>query len=187
MEKNLRMPIISVLILALILALLLDMETFAAPMPPRPIVNHQNKQCAVIVTGDECGDVVLPPDWEYLAPDSGEQCPADYAQVELSPEWVHFKTSFCCTEGHSGSSGDCQDLVIHNAEKQCAFVADSEHCTGLPAGWEASGENCPSEFKWVEDVACIGGEAGDTMGTPAVIPQTELPANGLGKITPTSN
>ena len=126
----------------------------AAPMPPSPVVNHQTRQCAVIVPGDECGDVILPSGWEYLDEAAGETCPEGYATIDLNPKWMHFKATHCCTEGHSGSSGDCQDVVIQQSKRQCAFVEDIQTCAALPNGWETWGKNCPTGFEWVDQVTC---------------------------------
>lgn len=140
----------------------------AAPLPPRRVVNHQTQQCAEIVPGDECGDVLLPPGWEYT---DGE-CPAGYTPGEIQVEWVHFEVSICCTEGHSGVAGDCQDVVIQRSLRQCAFVGDIEKCAGLPNGWEALGRDCPVEFTWVEDVVC------PAVGLDQAGPRTPLPTAG---------
>lgn len=141
-------------------SLALAAVALAAPMPPRTLVNHQTRQCAQIVPGDECGDVVLPAGWEYMEDD--QSCPADYTTIELRPEWVHFKTDFCCSEGHSGSRGDCQDVVIQQHKRQCAFVEDIQSCPALPDDWSAWGQNCPSGFEWVEDIECLGENASQT-------------------------
>lgn len=126
----------------------------AAPMAPRPVVNHQTRQCAIITPGDECGGVILPAGWEYLDKSAGVECPAGYATVELKVEWTHFKAAHCCTKGHSGTSGDCQDVVIQHSKQRCAFVEDIQACVALPQGWETWGKNCPSDFKWVDQVDC---------------------------------
>jgi hypothetical protein len=129
---------------------------FAAPMPLRILVNHKTHQCAQITPGDECGDVILPPDWEYLDASSGEKCPDDYTLVDLRLEWKQFKSQFCCSEGHSGSAGDCQDVVTQPNKRQCAFVEDIQQCPGLPEGWKAWGQGCPFDFYWTQDVVCSG-------------------------------
>jgi hypothetical protein len=97
---------------------------YAAPLPPRWVINPQAQQCARVIPGDECGDIVLPAGWEYQDASSGASCPAGYTEVELRPGWTHFKAQFCCSEGHSGSPGDCQDVVIQPLARQCAFVED---------------------------------------------------------------
>jgi len=143
---------------------------FAAPLPQRPVVNHQTHECAMITPGDECGDVVLPPGWEYLDEAAGETCPVGYTTIELYPEWTKFKAPHCCMEGHSGVAGDCQDVIIEQSRKQCAFVEDIQSCVGLPEGWEAWGKDCPQGFEWVDDMVCTVSE---TISTPTVLPQTE--------------
>jgi hypothetical protein len=159
-----------------------------APMPPLTVINHKTHQCAQIVPGDECGDVILPADWVYLDPALGETCPADYTMIDLRPEWVHFKVSFCCSEGHSGSSGDCQDVVVEQKGQQCAFVDDIQKCTGLPQGWKAWGKNCPAGFTWVDDVTCTTGEgnpeataAGELQSKP---PTQTQPAQSIATAAP---
>lgn len=156
----------------------LAFTTALAPMPPRTVVNPETRQCAMLVPGDECGDVVLPPGWEYLP--AGEACPQGYAVIELRPEWVHFKAPFCCTEGHSGSPGDCEDLLIQPEKRQCAFVEDIQACRGpgarLPLGWAipSEGQNlCPGNFTWVEGIAC---EAGDNSAQSGATPTVALSA-----------
>jgi len=133
-------------------------------MPPRPVVNHSTRQCAVIVPGDECGDVILPTGWEYLDEAAGEKCPDGYSTIELHPEWAKFKVEHCCMEGHSGVAGDCQDVVIRQSNRQCAFVEDIQICTALPKGWEAWGKNCPTGFEWVDQVNCT--VSSTTVSTP---------------------
>ncbi len=184
----------SVLSISLLSLLFIYALANAAPMPPSPVVNHQTRQCAIITPGDECGDVILPAGWEYLDEAAGEGCPEGYASIELYPEWAHFKVSHCCTEGHSGVSGDCQDVVIDQSKQRCAFVDDIQACTGLPNRWEAWGENCPTKFEWVDDVVCTGSQTGQTPAPtpPAQIEPTPTSPNsgssgGGGQIsTPTS-
>jgi hypothetical protein len=139
--------------LALLLVAGLWAVARAAPLPPRIAVNHGERQCAMFVTGDECGDAILPEGWEYQPPDD-LACPEGYSMVDLRPEWQHFKAPFCCMEGHSGVAGDCQDVVINRLKRQCAFVEDIEACSSLPLGWAAWGKDCPAPFTWTEDVAC---------------------------------
>jgi hypothetical protein len=145
---------------------------YAAPMPPRTLVNHKTHQCAQITPGDECGDVILPADWEYLDPNAGEQCPENYTFIDLHPEWLHFKASFCCSEGHSGSPGDCQDVVLQQSRRQCAFVDDIQKCPALPEDWEAWGKNCPTGFEWAEEVACLGSQSSPVVNATSAA-QTE--------------
>ncbi len=170
---------IVLLIPSLLSLLLIYTLAIAAPMPPSPVVNHQTRQCAVITPGDECGDVILPPGWEYLDEASGEVCPEGYTTIELRPDWAHFKVPHCCMEGHSGTSGDCEDVVIDQSSQRCAFVEDIQNCQGLPDGWEAWGENCPTKFEWVDDVICTGSQADQTQ-TPTPPSQIERTSTAPG-------
>jgi hypothetical protein len=183
LKKHTHLHFTVMIVFVIILVFLYIQTTTAAPMPPRPVINHQSKECAEIVPGDECGDVVLPTGWEYLDPSNGEQCPQDYTIVELSPDWVHFKVPHCCTTGHSGSPGDCQDVVIHSSSRQCAFVEDIEKCASLPPGWEARNENCPADFEWVEDVVCPQAVTSAT-NTPSTLQPTEKSMSGIETSTP---
>jgi len=178
--------------LAVLLGIAISMA-YAAPMPPRTLINHKTHQCAQITPGDECGDVVLPPDWEYLDTASGEKCPDNYTFIDLHPKWTHFKAQVCCSEGHSGSAGDCQDVVIQPTSRQCAFVEDIQKCTNLPVGWKAWGQNCPAGFKWSETIVCTNGESNptenltsgnQTVPTAALQPTAEPPAD---QTTPASS
>ncbi len=67
------------------------------------------------------------------------------------------KSSFCCTVNHSGSMGDCEDVVINNIDKKCAFVEDINKCEKLPVNWQQAeeiefwGKVCPSlDYEWAE-------------------------------------
>ena len=170
------------LLFAIILTWGILRVALAAPMPPRLVVNHETKQCATILPGDECGDAILPEGWEY----SDGECPQGYAEVELRLEWAHFKTSFCCTEGHSGSSGDCEDLVIRSFKRECAFVEDIHNCSRLPFGWKSAEGLCPAEFTWIGDVACtsqdnnLPGSAASTSAAGTPPPGSDAPTPGSG-------
>lgn len=159
MKKNSGLPLKNSWLAVPILLVIAASVASAAPMPPRTLINHKTQQCAQVTPGDECGDVILPPEWEYLDPNSGEKCPDNYTMVDLQPEWTHFSSQFCCSEGHSGSSGDCQDVIKQEAKQQCAFVEDIQKCSSLPEGWESWGHNCPIDFYWTNDVVCITGES----------------------------
>ena len=172
MKKSLLIPSRVYWVAFAVLLLISISVAYAAPMPRRTLVNHKTQQCAQITPGDECGDVILPPDWEYQDPSLGEKCPDNYTLVDLRPEWMGFKAPHCCTEGHSGSGGDCQDVVIQQSQRQCAFVEDIQKCSSLPDGWDIWGQNCSIDFKWVEDVVCIGAESSPTV-TPTHLEPTE--------------
>jgi hypothetical protein len=149
----------------------------AAPLPPSPVVNPETRQCALVVPGDECGDLVLPPGWQYLDPAVGGECPVDYTTVELHTEWAGFKIPRCCTAGHSGARGDCADLMILEKERLCAFGEDLSACPALPEGWAKSEQLCPLDYTWVDDLACPAEPTQTTSGaapTPTARPPTEV-------------
>jgi len=163
------MRLLGILILIILLSATV---VFAVPLPTIPAVNHKTRQCALITPGDECGIVILPADWEYLDETAGESCPSDYTIIKLFPEWDRYKAHHCCTEGHSGVAGDCQDVVIHQSSQQCAFIEDIHTCSGLPKGWEAWGKDCPQGFEWVDDISCMPTESYPTSTIPLSIVST---------------
>jgi hypothetical protein len=134
-------------------------RALAAPAPPQLVVNHETKQCAEFSAGDECVSCVPPAGWEILGNSVETECPAGYAQVEIVPICAARKVSFCCTEGHSGAPGDCEDVVINKATGQCAFVEDINRCPSLPGGWDKYGADCPYH-DWAENVQCLDEEGG---------------------------
>ena len=99
-------------------------RALAAPAPPELMVNHETKQCAEFWGGDECLSCSPPVGWEVLGWLGEAECPDDYTAVEIEPTCAAAKTPFCCSEGHSGASGDCEDVVIDRAGEWCAFVDD---------------------------------------------------------------
>ena len=76
----------------------------AAPLPTQIIVNNDTMQCARFLPGDECMDCTPPDGWEILGHYSF--CPESYALVEVSGNCKGFEVERCCTERHSGASGD---------------------------------------------------------------------------------
>jgi hypothetical protein len=136
--------------------------TLAAPVPPELIVNHETKQCAEFWGGDECLVCSPPAGWEVLGWLGEVECPDDYATVEINATCAAARTPFCCTEGHSGASGDCEDVVINRAAERCAFVEDINQCPALPGGWQKHGTDCPY-YEWADDVQCLtrGNHGGD--------------------------
>ncbi len=183
--------------LAIGLSMLISINAaYAAPMPPRLLVNHKTHQCAQITPGDECGDVIVPQDWEFLVASSDNKCPDNYTQIDLKLEWKHFKSQFCCSEGHSGSAGDCEDVVTQQSSRQCAFVEDLQQCASLPEGWKALGQNCPVDFSWTDNIACTSKESSPiAKGTGGIkteptrsIQPTDTPPAGLSQptISPTA-
>ncbi len=137
------------------LVLLVPMaKSSASPLPPRSVVNHEIEACGEVFGGDECMSCRAEAGWTLL----GEaECPAGYAtEVPVPHDCSPFKSHFCCTEGHSGAPGDCEDVIVNEAERHCAFVEDLAACTALPAGWTPAPRDsgwpvCPSwDYRWVE-------------------------------------
>jgi hypothetical protein len=137
-------------------------SALAAPLPPIVVVNHETRECGTIFAGDECTDCFPPHGWEVLGVASDVECPTGYSPVETVDITCHpFKQEFCCTEGHSGVPGDCQDLVVNKRAKQCAFVEDIENC-GLPKRWQRRPEDlepydwvCPYDYQWIDRLDCL--------------------------------
>jgi hypothetical protein len=135
---------------------------FAAPLPPELVVSHETKQCAEIFGGDECMDCRPPQGWESLGYAYEVECPAGYTRIEgIEAECQASKSEFCCSEGHSGVHGDCEDLVVHSQRKQCAFV-DDIYSIELPEGWDKRPESlassrwfCPIDHDWVEGLDSV--------------------------------
>lgn len=124
----------------------------AAPMPLLMIANNNSMQCARFLPGDECMDCTPPVGWEVLGPYSS--CPEGYTMVTVNGNCKGFEQEHCCTEKHSGASGDCQNMVMKNLTKQCAFLTNARDAS-LPAGWmkmpaNASSSNwvCPLDYTW---------------------------------------
>jgi len=177
MEKSRYSSIKAVGVVFAILLVIAIQVVYAAPMPPRILVNHKTQQCARITPGDECGDVIFPADWEYQDASLGEKCPDNYTLVDLHLKWKAFKSQLCCSEGHSGAAGDCQDVITQKSKRQCAFVDDIQQCTSLPEGWKAWGQNCPIDFYWTKDVVCsaVSPTMNATAGVPSVPTATIQP------------
>jgi hypothetical protein len=173
-----------------ILALVPWTSLSAAPQPPLVVANHETKECGTIMGGDECMDCFPPEGWEILGYPA--ECPAGYTEVHDIPGTCkHFKTAFCCTQGHSGAAGDCKDLVRNRKSKQCAFVQDIAGCQ-LPAGWAAKPADqslydwlCPNHYEWVETLNCV--TATSTAQTDTDKSETQpngIPCLGVGFIGP---
>jgi hypothetical protein len=134
--------------------------SWAIMAPPENIVNHATKECSLFYPGDECTACRMPQGWQSLGVSYKDICPAGYKKVEVKPECFRQKNAFCCTKGHSGSPGDCEDLVINEAKKKCAFLEDIQRCASIPDGWRRpAGEMvCPFRtYEWLNDrLACPG-------------------------------
>ncbi|MDQ1261088.1 MAG: hypothetical protein QG575_269 [Euryarchaeota archaeon] len=131
----------------------------AAPMPQQMIVNNDSMQCARFLPGDECMDCTPPVGWEVLGPYSS--CPEGYTLVTVNGNCKGFQREHCCTQKHSGASGDCRNMVKNNLTKQCAFVNNAIDYP-LPAGWMKMPEDailsswvCPLDYAWMTLTATI--------------------------------
>jgi hypothetical protein len=137
-----------------VLMLTLTSYVLAAPLPPEIIINNSSKECAMFIAGDECMDCAPPLGWQSLGYTSDSSCPANYTMVSARGICKGFEVLHCCTEGHSGASGECRNMVRNNFAKECAFVKDASNCT-LPVGWLKMPENissvewlCPNSYNW---------------------------------------
>ena len=93
-------------------------------------------------------DCFPPEGWEVLGYYPDVNCPEGYEEVnDLEIECRHFQNEHCCTEGHSGASGDCANLVINSRQELCAFV-DNAAGADLPSGWKARPGNTPLQ-EWL--------------------------------------
>jgi hypothetical protein len=132
--------------------LMLAEVAMAAPLPIQIIVNNDTMQCARFLPGDECMDCTPPDGWEILRQYSS--CPNNYALVEESGNCKGFEVEHCCTEGHSGASGDCGNMIKNDITDECAFLANAMNST-VPNGWQKMPENaspsswvCPRDYRW---------------------------------------
>jgi hypothetical protein len=134
-----------------ILCLLLVGFAFAAPMPLQMIVNNDSMQCARFLPGDECMDCTPPEGWEILG--AYTSCPENYKLVTVNGNCKGFEVEHCCTEKHTGASGDCRNLIKNDITKECTFVKATTDT--VPEGWQKMPENatssswvCPLGYKW---------------------------------------
>lgn len=125
----------------------------AEMQPARIAVNHDIRQCAKFTCGDECADCRLPEGWQVLGYAFNVTCPADYEIVEIETVWVPIASEFCCTPGHSGSPGNCSDLIKNQISGRCSFGKDvRQRCGSLLFGWMHYGRECSS---WMdEEISC---------------------------------
>jgi hypothetical protein len=126
--------------------------SLSAPLPSQTMVNNESMQCASFLPGDECMDCVPPAGWEILGRDV--PCPEGYTKVSVGGNCTDFEIERCCTERHSGASGDCRNLVKNDLTGECAFVKDASNCS-LPEGWQRMPDNatsynwlCPLDYNW---------------------------------------
>ena len=146
----------SIMLMLCAFVLMLNGLVLAAPIT-ETILNNATKECALFLAGDECSDCSPPPGWQSVGRAS---CPKNYAIISVGGTCKGFEVSHCCTEGHSGASGDCRNMVRNDFTKECAFVKDASNCT-LPVGWLKMPNNqtswdwvCPSAYKWISVSAC---------------------------------
>ncbi|MFH1523198.1 MAG: hypothetical protein ABIE43_05285 [Patescibacteria group bacterium] len=128
------------------------------------VINHKTKQCAEVSGGDECRTCIPTGDWENLINDS---CPIDYenfnygdtSNLDINFNCTRLKKQFCCTENHSGTNGNCSDMIINKSKEQCAFVPDI-NSFNLQSGWSKKTNDvewmdwlCP--YEWIDDISGI--------------------------------
>ena len=149
------------IILLALAACVLSMNAFASIAPPTLAINDETKECQVFYLGDECVSCSLPEGWTYIGDPYDTNCPSGYsklAEQSVRPICSALKTQFCCTINHSGAGGDCEDLVVNDAEKKCVFVEDIAECDALPSGWERApidefwGRACSYGYEWLPSV-----------------------------------
>jgi hypothetical protein len=139
------------------------------------IVNNATSECANFNAGDECTRCDIPAGWETYQ--MGDGCPDGFMMATPMIECRALEGQFCCSQGHSGSEGDCSKLMINNQRKECAF-SDTANCT-LSADWAPAKGLCPEGFAWPEtacrsDRTCLPG-----LGFGALLALTFImPASG---------
>jgi hypothetical protein len=140
-----------------IFSLLLVGQAFAAPLPLQTIVNDESMQCARFLPGDECMDCMPPEGWKILGPDV--PCPESYTMVTVKGDCKGFENERCCTEKHTGATGDCRNMVKNDFTKECAFVTNSITDT-VTNGWQKMPEDadpsiwvCPLDYTWTALIA----------------------------------
>jgi hypothetical protein len=157
---------LSIALLIVAFSLSIPVKTaFATPTPPYVLVNETTKECYITILGDECSWCDPPQGWKVLGmaqSTSASSCPAGYAKIEqLKMDCRASKDRFCCT---AYFAGDCEDLVINEAQRACAFVDDINSCI-LPSGWAKRPANlapsnwrcptAPSSYEWKDNLACL--------------------------------
>jgi hypothetical protein len=125
-----------------------------APLPLQMIVNNDSMQCSSFLPGDECSECTPPEGWEILGPYWSVPCPENYTMVIARSRCRGIEVEHCCTEKHSGASGDCRNLIKNDLTGECAFVTNATTAT-LPDGWQEMPENatsltwvCPLGYTW---------------------------------------
>lgn len=130
----------------------------AAPAPPEMLIKNSTKECMAFNAGDECTNCKIPTGWTSLGYMTSD-CPEGFTEVERNYTCSPGRNQRCCSEGHSGSLGDCAGILIDDNTKQCAFP--SADCTP-GTGWIASdpksgGRQCPMDYRWAESACASDG------------------------------
>lgn len=135
-------------ILTYMLAIIfLTQFSWAEPALPKNVFNKVSKECSTIFGGDECTDC------NPIAPWEEGKCPKNFKKVQtgIPTSCQPFKNERCCSEGHSGAIGACDDLLVNSKTKSCLFLEDRKSCKKLPIGWENK-KQCPRSFQWTKDI-----------------------------------
>lgn len=112
MVKNRMWLMAALSIMGLFISPIFFLAGLNAPMPPEVAVNHQTKQCATVMRGDECVICEVPDGWEIIGRAPEAQCPTDYEEVDLKLECKGARELRCCLPGHSGGRGDCAGWAL---------------------------------------------------------------------------
>jgi hypothetical protein len=141
------------------------------------VVNHSTKECIHMYAGDECQNCSPVEGWQILeGAVSLEDCPADYSIVEdasLYRRCVPIETTGCCSTPHTGSNGDCRNVIINRTAEECAFV-DVNACPRLSEGWEMHRTLCPFGYTWVTGIECLRGNSGDSAQDDSSLIENDL-------------
>lgn len=120
------------------LFLLIGLVAHAVPSPMQVIVDNATKECSFFSTGDECTRCEMPEGWTSLG--IGSACPSGFREVEAQVVCKPLTSQFCCSQGHSGSTGNCTGLMVNDGKKQCAFATAG-------SGW-TNASICPADYEW---------------------------------------
>ena len=108
----------------------------------------------------------IPAGWATLG-HMNTTCPPGYNETILNLTCTGFKNERCCSQGHSGANGDCDDLLINDVTGQCALIDDAGNCTPSTI-WKKTNETinktaeCPSDYSWIDMKDCPGGRFDST-------------------------
>jgi hypothetical protein len=82
-------------------------RVLAEPSPPTDVVNHTTKECAQILTGDECESCAPAEGWELLK----GSCPEGYTVLaQWAPSTCTFYASPYCCESRAKAGAGCTSL-----------------------------------------------------------------------------